>query len=134
MQLVPYLAFGGKCREAMEFYHSVLGGELNIQTVGDSPMAASMPKENHNNVLHSVLVLDGKNFLFASDQFDAKEIKSGSSVSLCLTCKKEEIQDIFNKLSAGGNPEHPLKEEFFGWYGDFTDKFGFRWMVQAESK
>lgn len=26
--MMPYLLFDGSCREAMEFYHSVFGGEL----------------------------------------------------------------------------------------------------------
>ena len=28
--LAPYLTFQGNCREAMEFYHSVMGGELDL--------------------------------------------------------------------------------------------------------
>ena len=38
-QLNAYLRFNGKCREAMTFYQACLGGELTIQTVGESPMA-----------------------------------------------------------------------------------------------
>ena len=132
MQLVPYLSFGGKCKEAMEFYKSIIGGELTIQTVGESPMAAGVPPETHNSVLHSVLVIDGKNFLFASDQNDPTKTNPGNTVSLCLSGTKEEITAIFNKLLEGGSTEHPLKEEFFGMFGDLTDKYGFKWMVQSD--
>ncbi|MFD0524522.1 VOC family protein [Paractinoplanes durhamensis] len=34
-QLNPYLTFNGNAREAMEFYRSVFGGDLTINTFGD---------------------------------------------------------------------------------------------------
>ncbi|RZK46344.1 MAG: VOC family protein, partial [Pedobacter sp.] len=40
IQLDPYLFFTGKCREAMEFYKSVFGGDLQISTFGESPAGA----------------------------------------------------------------------------------------------
>ena len=39
----PYLTFNGNCREAMHFYRGISGGELNLQTIGESPMAVKMP-------------------------------------------------------------------------------------------
>ena len=34
-KLNPYLGFRDNAREAMEFYHSVFGGELNVSTFGE---------------------------------------------------------------------------------------------------
>lgn len=34
-RLNPHLHFSGNAREAMEFYRSVLGGELDVMTFGD---------------------------------------------------------------------------------------------------
>ncbi len=34
--MTPYLNFDGNCREAMTFYHSCLGGDLNVMTFGES--------------------------------------------------------------------------------------------------
>ena len=39
--LNPYLSFNGDARQALEFYHSVFGGELNISTFADIPMPDS---------------------------------------------------------------------------------------------
>ena len=39
--LTPYLAFNGNCRDAMEFYKTVFGGELNVQTFGEAPVNAA---------------------------------------------------------------------------------------------
>lgn len=47
---------------------------------------------------------------------------------------KAEIEPAFAKLSEGGNVGHPLNEEFFGTFGELTDKFGIDWMFQADSK
>ena len=129
-QLNPYLHFKGNCGEAMKFYHDSLGGKLTLQTIGESPMAAQMPKEIHNNVLHSTLEKDGF-LLMASDMMEPGDAVYGNTVTLCLVCNsKEEIQSLYSKLSAGGKVGHPLKEEFFGTFGDLTDKYGLNWMFQ----
>jgi PhnB protein len=56
-QMNAYLHFNGNCREAMTFYKECLGGELNMQAVGESPMAAQMPPQIHTNILHASLEL-----------------------------------------------------------------------------
>ncbi len=33
--LAPYLSFDGNCKEAMDFYHGVMGGELEFHTFQD---------------------------------------------------------------------------------------------------
>lgn len=56
-ELNPYLNFNNNCREAMMFYKEYLGGELSLQTVGGSPeMAAQMPPEMKDKILHSSLM------------------------------------------------------------------------------
>ena len=37
-RLNPYLGFRDTARQAMEFYHSVFGGELTVNTFGDLQM------------------------------------------------------------------------------------------------
>lgn len=127
-QLNPYLTFNGNCREAMSFYRDCLGGKLKMQTAGESPAASQMPKELHNNILHAVLETEGIT-LMASDMLAAGATVNGNTVTLSLVCKtKEELEACFAKLSVGGKIGHPLTKQFFGIIGDFTDKFGFRWM------
>ncbi|MDQ3099089.1 MAG: VOC family protein [bacterium] len=129
-ELVPYLGFGGNAREVMQFYHGIFGGELKIQSMGESPMAAMFPAEVQNNVLHSVLQSDAIH-MYASDMSDPAMLLPGEKVSLCIVCmSKEELDTFYAKLSEGGKAEHPPKEEFFGTFGDLVDKYGFRWMVQ----
>jgi PhnB protein len=69
-QLCPYLHFSGNCREAMTFYQACLGGELKMQTVGESPMVGQMPPEMHKNILHSSLTTDS--FLLPVEKLDTR--------------------------------------------------------------
>jgi PhnB protein len=131
-QMIPYLNFNGNCKEAMTFYKDILGGELTLQTVGESPMAGQSPKEVLNNVMHSVLARDGFTIM-ASDSM-GQSVTGGNNIRLCLVCNsKPEIQTLFSKLSAGGKVSFPLKEEFFGTFGECTDKFGVDWMFQMDA-
>lgn len=131
-KLTPYLMFNGNCSEAMNFYKEVLGGELWIQKVSESPMA-NPEAEGQDNVMHSSLT--GENMtLFASDMSD-EETTTGTKVELCIsTATREELESIFDKMSDGAEITSPLKTEFFGTFGALTDKFGIRWMFQTDMK
>jgi PhnB protein len=131
--LNAYLYFNGNCREAFEFYKSCFGGELAVQTVGESPMGAQWPAETQKNVLHTMLT-SGSITLMGADNMRGETSVIGNAISLCLVCSsKEEIEALFASLSEGGKVNHPLKAEFFGTYGDLTDKFGLSWMFQFGS-
>lgn len=131
-QLNAYLHFSGDCREAMNFYKACLGGELNLMVVGDSPMAAQMPPAAKNNIMHALLK-SGNISIMASDWMAPGSMTKGNNISLSLSCSSnKEADGLYAKLSAGGTASHPLKEEFFGYYGDLKDKFGITWMVNVE--
>jgi len=130
-RLIPYLQFTGNCREAMAFYRDCLGGELEVQTFGESPMADGMPAEMRDQVLHSVLNSDTM-VLMASDGMGEQQPTPGGAITLCLnTDEAEELQALFTTLGAGATITQPLKEEFFGWYGALTDQYGINWMFQS---
>ena len=125
----PYLNFNGRCREAMEFYQQCLGGELLIQKLGESPMAAQMSSAAAEKILHSYLS-NGAYVLMASDMIGNK-LEPGNSVGLCLNCNNEtEIYSYFEKLSNGGQIRLNLHQTFNGaTYGELTDKFGINWTL-----
>lgn len=127
-QITPYLNFNGKCREAMTFYHECLGGELMLQKISESPMAAQLPSEAGNNILHSTLKRDDIT-LMGSDMM-GPALMNGNLIGLCMQCNSdEEIANYFNKLAIGGNVKMPLHQTFWGaTYGELTDKYGINWM------
>ncbi len=129
----PYLSFDGRCGEAMRFYKECLGGELKIMTVSESPIAATMPKEMRASVMHALLET-GNIRIMASDMLDATPLERGNGMNLMLLCQsEEEVHALFGKLSAGGTVNAPVKVEFWSAvYGDLTDKFGVRWMLNYD--
>jgi len=58
----------------------------------------------------------------------------GNTVCLFLSSGTiSELKSLFEKLSDGAKVTDPLKEVFFGYYGALNDRFGIRWMFQANS-
>jgi PhnB protein len=135
--LRPYLHFDGTTRAAMEFYRDVLGGELEVQTLGETPWASDMPQmpgATPEKVMHSTLT-KGDWVLMAADMMDPSSFKKGDTVSLCLVCEsKAEIESVFKKLSEGGDVFMPLDKAPFGWFAMFTDKYGTEWMLQYDGE
>jgi len=131
--LTPYLSFNGNCAEAMTFYQSCLGGKLEINKVGDSPMAEQMP-DKKDWVMHSTLKANGI-MLMASDLIMDGEVRPGNNFTLTLSGGSlKELREFFTKLKEGGKVRQPLQSTFFGTYGDLTDKFGIMWAFQSDEK
>ncbi|MBV7532638.1 VOC family protein [Chitinophaga sp. sic0106] len=131
--LNAYLTLNGNCAEAMNFYKSVVGGELFLMPVKDSPMKEEVPAEFHGAIMHASL-RNGDFNLMASDSMSHGPVNFGNSVSLTLSCNDEsEAEQYFNGLSAGGTVTMPLAETFWAKrFGMLTDKYGFHWMVNVE--
>jgi PhnB protein len=132
-QINSYLTFGGNCREAMIFYAACLGGELFLQTVGQSPMSGKLPVKMKDSILHATLT-NGALKIMGSDMVSEQGLVQGNSVSLMLNCSsEEEIRNYYAKLSADGNSNYPLEDTFWGaLFGGLTDKFGNHWLLNFD--
>lgn len=130
IDLNVYLFFKGNCREAMEFYKGIFGGNLTIQTYGD--VNANDDKNKTEHIIHASLD-GGEVKLMASDT--AKASEKAAKASLSLGGKDEaRLREIFDQLSEGVKVEYPLKKEFWGdIFGSVTDKYGVEWMVNIEA-
>src|SRR5688572_6280842 len=127
-KLVPYLMFNGNAEEAMTFYQSIFGGELEMQTYGEA-MKETVP-EQKDKIMHAELKNGPLSFM-GSDGAPGTEIIFGNSVHLNLTGADEErLGEFFNELSLGGVVNMPLEKQFWGdTFGMLTDKFGIHWMI-----
>ncbi|MCB0688508.1 MAG: VOC family protein [Saprospiraceae bacterium] len=133
MQISAYLTFTGNCREAMHFYQQCLGGELSIQTVGESPHFMKMPKAMRNAILHATLINESL-ILMASDMVPEIGLVSGNAISLMLDCSSEaQIKQCYLDLSTGGTQTHPIQYSYWGsLFGDLIDKYGNHWLLQYQ--
>lgn len=132
--LSPYIFFDGQAKQAMEFYKTVFGGKLNIQTMGEVPKEAREAAINPDpsRVMHASLEGDVK--IMASDS--GKASAKAAKIELSLSGDDEtHLKDVFKKLSDGGKVTMPLAKQFWGdTFGMLTDKFGVDWMVNIEGK
>lgn len=128
-KLMPYLLFDGKCKEAMEFYQSVFGGQLSITKVKDTPAKDQMKAFQQEKVLNAHLESSPLE-ISASDWLALNETRvPGNTVCLFLTGGTlPELKALFEKLSVGANVTNPLQATYFGTYGALNDQFGVRWM------
>ncbi|WP_345953872.1 VOC family protein [Mucilaginibacter sp. PAMB04168] len=125
-----YLFFEDNCREAMTFYHECFGGELFMQSVGDTPAASHMPPHMSNFIMHASIKNENV-ILMASDNCMGQPIIKGKDVSLAISCNSvEELNDLFARLCAGGKVISQPKLEFWGdTFGSLVDRYGFNWML-----
>jgi PhnB protein len=126
INLEVYLFFKGECREAMGFYKSVFGGELNVTTYKDAGVDAEGTSPDW--LMHASLE-GGEVKLMGSDTAQASP--EAKKVSLTLGGTDEaRMREIFDRLSAGGKVFSALKKETWGdLFGSFTDKYGIEWMM-----
>ncbi|MBE1875147.1 VOC family protein [Myceligenerans pegani] len=139
-KLNPYLSFRTEAREALEFYQSVLGGDLNISAFGDMPMPG-MDDVDGNLVMHGQLDAPNGLTLMAADSPDVAGmppyVAPTSGVTVALTgssAEHEYIAAAFDKLSDGASDVMPFEKAPWGdFYGQLKDKFGISWMFDAST-
>ncbi len=129
VRLNPYIAFtDGNAREAMEFYKSVFGGTLAMNTFGEfgAPEPAIADK-----IMHAMLETDNGLALMASDPPPNMDVTSGSSISISLSGDDADaLRGWWAQLADGGTVSTPLEKQMWGdEFGTCTDRFGIEWMV-----
>jgi PhnB protein len=130
-QLGPYVNFQGRAREAMEFYHKVLGGKLDLQTLNER--GVSKPAGPGESISHARLEADGV-LIFASDGHPDYPAKVGDNMAIALGgTDKDRLTKIFNDLAEGGRIQMPLARQPWGAdVGWLKDRFGINWTVHID--
>lgn len=132
MQMTPYLAFDGDCREAFEFYAKTLGGEIDMMlTYGESPISDDMPSEIHEHVMHAGMVAEGAMLMGCDVPSGHYEKPQGIMIALEID-DIAKAERIFNALAEGGKVTMPWEETF--WverFGMLNDRYGIMWAVNG---
>ncbi len=131
--LEPYIFFQGNCKEAMEFYKSVFGGEVAYQMADDAPVEMPDPESMKGKVMHASL--DGGAVKFMGSDSPKASAKA-AKIELSVGGDDEEgMRKMFDALSEGGQVKFPLKKQFWGdIFGQLTDKYGIDWMFNIAGK
>jgi PhnB protein len=127
VNLEAYLFFPGNSEEAMNYYQSVLGGDLSITRRADVDPTA--PQDQKHLVINAALDT-GTFTLRASDREDAtNEVQTRIELTIVGT-DEAALRKIFDGLSEGGTVKAPLEKMFWGdIFGALVDKFGIGWQV-----
>ena len=136
----PHINFNGNAEEAFTFYQSVFGGEF-VKLMRFKDLASPgfpIPAEEENKIMHIALPIGKNNVLMANDvpailgQVNERENRSKITIS---AESKEEADQLFNGLSAGGEIEMPIADSPWGsYFGAFRDKYGIEWMVDFDQR
>jgi len=128
-RLNPYLNFNGNARQALEFYRSVFGGTLNINTYADF---GGQDSPDADKVMHGQLENDVGYTVMASDHASNMgdyHPPSGFGISLSGD-DGDVLRGYWQKLSAGGNTTMPMQKQLWGdEFGIVVDQFGITWLV-----
>ncbi len=118
-----YLNFKDNARQAMEFYRSVFGGKLTMQTFKEYYPTAN-PAEGEK-IMHAMLEGEKGITFMAADTPEQMEYHPGSNFGMSLSGEDEaELRGFYQKLSAGGVVTMPLEKAPWGdIFGMCTDKF-----------
>lgn len=129
-----YLFFSGNCTEALGFYKSALGAEVEMMmrlSESPDPLPPGMLAPGFEDKIMHASFRIGSTQLMASDGCDATAKSGGCSLSLAVATVAEADQ-YFAALSEGGTVTMPLGETFWSpRFGMVEDKFGIGWMVNV---
>ncbi|HEY4121109.1 MAG TPA: VOC family protein [Byssovorax sp.] len=126
-QLVPHLYFSGSCEAAFGHYAACgLGAIRSLQRYAGTPTAAKLGPAWEDKVLHAELEGPGL-LLFGGDGPDSEPMKGSA-----LLLERDDVdraRALFDALAAGGRVTVPFARLPWGFYGNFTDRFGVQWAV-----
>ncbi|WP_406699552.1 VOC family protein [Singulisphaera sp. Ch08] len=132
--ITPYLFFGGRCEEALEFYREALGAEVErvvrFDESPESPPPGMLQAGFEKKIMHASFRVRGVP-LMASDGCDDHSKFDGLNLALTVPTEAD-AHKAFDALADGGTVQMPLTKTFWSpCYGMVTDRFGLGWMVMV---
>lgn len=131
-RLNPYVNFKNRAAEAMNFYKSVFGGELQLMTFGQS---GSQDPAEKDLIMHGQLETPAGFTLMGSDTPPRMEYRQVAGISISLSGEDEkELRGYWDKLAQGATITQPLEKAPWGdSFGMLTDKYGTPWLVNISA-
>ena len=136
----PHINFNGNAEEAFAFYKSVFGGEFTKITRFKDLASAEFPvaAKEENKIMHITLSIGKGGMLMGNDvpEIMGKTNENENRSKIVISAEsKEEADQLFNGLSAGGEIEIPLTDNpGASYFGMFRDKYGIEWIVEFDSQ
>jgi len=139
IKLNPYLGFRDNAREAMEYYHTIFGGELRVATFKE--FGASQDPSEDDLVMHAQLEGENGITFMASDTPARMQYQPGTNFSMSLSgdaTDETQLTTYYERLKQGSTVTMPLEKAIWGdTFGMLVDRYGINWLVNiaaAESR
>lgn len=119
------------CKEALQYYKEVFGGEIQNLQMADGK---EMFKGFEGKIIHAELHINPDCVLYFVDMLDVK--KEAGNINLLLELEsEEEINRVYETLSKNGSVKFQLQKTFWGAYhGVVTDCYGNTWGLNYTAK
>lgn len=129
-KIIPNIAVEN-CKEALEYYKEVFGGEIKNVQMADGK---EMFKGHEGKIIHSELHINDVCIMYLTDTFGPKT--EGSNISLILQLdSEEEINKLYSTLKEKGTVTFELQKTFWGSYhAVVTDCYGITWSMDYSGR
>lgn len=129
----PYLFFGGRCEEAINFYTQAAGAQLSMlmrhSESPEAPPPGMLKPGFEQKVMHACFRIGDSDIMASDGCEESSGSFSGFSLSITLPTEAE-AKRVFDALAEGGQVTLPITPTFWSpCFGMLTDKFGVGWMV-----
>ena len=130
MKVEPYLFFGGRCDEALDFYKKALRTEvIALMRFKEGPDQSRLPPGWGEKVMHAAFKVGDTTVMASDGHQEGKLDFQGFGLTIQVTTEPE-AERLFAALSEGGQVRQPLTKTFFSpKFGMVADRFGVLWMV-----
>ena len=134
----PYLFFGGRCEEALEFYRDAVGAEVQMMMrYKESPEGENermVAPCFDDKVMHATFRIGGSTLMASDGMCDGTPNFEGMSLSINVP-DEAEAERVYDALVDGGLATMPLEKTFWApKFGMLTDRFGVGWMISVAHK
>jgi len=136
MLVQPYLFFGGRCEEALEFYGKAIGAKVErlVRFKENPEPQPEMPDCFDEKIMHASVSIGATTFMASDGRCEGPPTFEGFSLSLTVP-NEEEAERAFKALGENGTVVMPLEKTFWASkFGMLEDRFGVSWMVSVEHK
>lgn len=128
-RIKPYLLLPGTAREALELYHRVFGGELELHTYAEFGRADGPA----DSIAHGILA--GPVAMYAADAGAEDDAFSSTGLFFALlgAAEPDVLHEWFDALADGGRIIEPLEKRGWGASdGQVRDRYGVTWLIGYE--
>ena len=134
--ITPYLFFGGRCEEALNYYTKSLGGEIKqLMRFSESPdpVPPGMLQDGfENKIMHADFFVKGIRLMGSDGCNEIDETKVHRYKLALAVTTEAEAKETFEALAGGGKVDMPLTPTFWSpCFGMLTDQFGVEWMIMV---